>query len=472
VPVTRAHKWLNQDDRTVGVYNAWDTFATARTAAPIKEELRDVGNWEFFRRWFTRLGPVVADMARRGVGVLDTDARAAERRRVRAELRSVESLVRARMGNPDDYTDKFFGSTGPKGGQRARLLFDELQFQPAPRTRDRGERSTNQSALLYILKHLRKKDEANVPVIHDLFHRARLNTIDTRYLGVEADDDGRVRPTIKLAGAETLRLAYARPALQQWPGEIRHIIVAKPGHVFLAGDYKQLEGRISAHLSEDTVDLAVFAAGGDIHAQNARDLFGYSIDEWNALPDKQRFETRNWTKGWRYEIGYGGDPTNPKGKNYCPCPRCVELVPATLDLGRKAIAEAAARWERRHRPTVQFREGLVRHIAKNGYRYTSPWGYTRQFFRPLPDSRNEMYNFPIQHAAAQIINEAMIRLHEKWAAPMVLQMHDELVLEVAAGEVDAWTSLLVEEMEAPVPELGGASFPVDVHVAETWGGLK
>ncbi|KKK49096.1 hypothetical protein LCGC14_3138520, partial [marine sediment metagenome] len=318
------------------------------------------------------------------------------------------------------------------------------------------------------------------PALHALFHRSRLSTIDTRYLEVEVDDDERVRPTIKLYGAKTGRLAYADPALQQWPPEIRHILRPRAGCVFLAADYGQLEARISAYLSGDPIDLAVFNQTwapndphGDIHARNACALFGYDIKAWADL-NINHTATRNFAKTWRFGVGYGGAPDSVQMKIYCPCTQwgCAEKLPPMLDLKRHEIALAARRWEIEHKVYVEWREQLVRDVLKNNGWYESPWGYKRLFLQPMPGLRNEVYNNPMQHGAAQIINRAMVELHEQHQAPMVLVMHDELMLEVPEGDVDHWSSVVTEVMQRPVPELGGASLPVNVSVGEDWGSVK
>lgn len=469
-PVFTTHKWLNIPNDKVAIYNAHDTYSTAAIVGPIIQELRDTGNYDYFKQWFSTFGPVVQSIQRRGFGQINQKAKREAVAQYKEQLQLVERGVRSRMGDPSQYTSKFFGSVAPNGGQRARLLFDELNLKPAPIAKGRVARSTSQSALGYVLRHLRKRDEPHKGVLHDLFHRSRLQTIQSRYLKVE-ETNGRVRPTIKLGGAESFRLAYANPALQQWPPEIRHIIQAAPGHVFISADSKQLEGRISAVLSNDAVDLAVFAAGEDIHTQNARDLFGYSQAQWDALSDGVRSQSRQWAKTWRYAIGYGADPNSPGGKLFCPCDRCRDAVPATLELGRTEVGAAASRWGRRHQATTRWRDSLVQQVLAAGRKYTSPWGHTRTFFTPMPAVRNEIYNYPCQHGAACYINSCMVRL-SRVSAPIVLQMHDEIVLEVPIQTEEMWARVLKEVMEEPVEELGGVVLPCSVGVSDNWGGLK
>ena len=85
---------------------------------------------------------------------------------------------------------------------------------------------------------------------------------------------------------------------------------------------------------------------------------------------------------------------------------------------------------------------------------------------------NELYNNPMQHGAAMHINKCMEDLHYEYKAPMVLQMHDEIMLEVPISSSEYWARTLQATMERPCAELSGTVFPVDVNIADTWGGLK
>jgi len=464
--VTTAHKWLNLDDDQVGIYNAWDTYATARIVQPLTQELKDNGQWDYFQDWFTSMAPVVHAMWQRGAGCLDKEAKTKYRRALRKELKETEDAIRGHWPEGHGYTDKFFNS--PK--QRASFLYDDLNLRAPPKTHKRSERSTDQSSLIFNLEHLRRMDERHVPVLHNLFHRSRLNTIDTRYLTVE-EENGRVRPTIKLPGAETGRLAYAGPPLQQWPEECRHLLVAASGCVFVAADYKQLEARIMAHLSQDLASIEVFEAGDDIHRQNCQDLFGYTNLEWEDLDHIVRAATRDFAKRFIYGTSYGGTAETMSQKLFCPCSRCVDKVPAQWSLSRKKLREVEDRWSAKHAIVLTWRDDLVRSVVQGDHTWTSPFGYRRFFFTPYPAVKTEIYNCPMQHCAAKIVERAMIDLH-RLDAPLVLQMHDALKLEVPISEADRWAGVLQHVMEQSIPELGGVSFPVDVKVGVSWGKLS
>lgn len=464
--VTEDHAWLQHPVQRASVYNLWDVYNTARLRQPLREQLKDNQQLAFYEKEVWPLVEVVMQMQRRGF-YFRKEARDELRMQLREELRSTEAEIRTVAGwtgaiRPDPL------NSPPK---KAWLLYEKLGLKPSVR-RGVETRSTDQEALSALLKGLRKKDAHAKPVLEKLFHRSRLHTILTRYLDVEVDTDNRVRATIKLYGAETGRLAYANPAIQQYPKEARVLYGAPPGKIWIAGDFSQLEARILAVLSQDHVSLAVFAAGGDVHTQNAQDLLGLSQTQWDDLPSTTRSAARNLAKSFLYGISYGGDPQSLKSKLFCPCPHCAEKVQTTLTVGRDEMTAASQRWFHIHAPVLRFRDSLGEE-ARVSKRYVSPLGRIRYLCTPWPRCKTELYNLPMQCTAADIINRVMCRLHYHYQAPLHLQMHDELVLEVddTPSSISYWASILKKEMEEEVPELR-TSFPIDLKMGTVWGQFK
>jgi len=456
-----SHKWLNIPDTELSRYNCYDTLATALGWQMLTQAMETNGQWQYYKERVRPFVPAVLEMQTRGLRI-DT----AELQRLRTdlgqELADTEAKVRSVASCP--YT---LNLNSPP--QRAQFLYDEVGFKVPPATRKRPARSTNQDALLWILKGLRKSDPREL--LEQMFHRSRLNTILTRYLTLDVDPDGRIRPRIKLTGAETGRLAYADPAVQQWPREIRTLVVAAPGHTLVAADYSQIEARILAKLSGDRVSLEVFHAGGDVHAANAQDLFAVSPGAWADLPAGLREEYRNFAKTFLYGISYGGSPETMHTKTFCPCPQCAGKVPPTAKMTTAQVTAAANRWFAHHQPVVQWRDALVADVRRT-HTYTTPCGRKRYFCEPYPAFVRPLMNFPMQATAADIINEATVRLHHIHAAPIVLQHHDMLTLEVPTADVPRWAQVLRTEMERPVPELGGMVFPVDMKRGDSWGRME
>lgn len=470
--VTSKHKWLQLPDELTARYNCFDTVATAQLYHSMRQELRATRQDTFWRERFWPLVPVLMDMQRRGIGDLDKEVRNALRRDYRKQVTAVEDTLWQAVKGSQFERQTFFDS--PK--QLGAWLYDELGLPAPPKVKDRPARSTSQPALVWVLNNLLRRHDSATPLLHDLFHRSRLQTVLERYLIIEGDTDGRVRPTIKASGAETMRIAYAGgpgEAVQQWPAEVRSMVRAAPGKVFIARDYSQLEARILAYLSGDHVSIATFENGGDIHTQNALDLFGYTADSWESLDAVTRMALRNAAKTFLYGLSYGGNPETLNQKLFCPCYRCAAKAPPVANIPRAQMAAAADRWSALHQPVLRFREALLRDVkgSKGDSSYTSPWGCRRFFFEPYKKAARSLYNYPMQHGASQIINDAMLKLAAK-GAPLTLQMHDELVMEVPENQVDQWDNELREAMEAPVTQLGGVVFPTSFHQGQTWGDLK
>lgn len=363
------------------------------------------------------------------------------------------------------------------------VVFDDWGLRPAPVTRDRTERSLDQESLLYVLDHLRVRDEQYREALECLCHRSRLRTIAQRYLRMWVDTDDRVYPTVQCASARTMRLAYGDPALQQWPAEIRHLIRPAPGHVYVSADYSQVEARIAVIESGDKLDLELFQrfdatptwdkeerARWDVHIRSARDRARLSFEEWLALAPSVRKLHRDDAKRFRYRLVYGGDDATEQVKAYCPCPRCVEKVPQLLKLPQAERIAAQQRWHGTHPEVLAWQDAHCDRVRRNGNRYTSRFGYTRHFSEPWPKVRPAVLNFPMQHGAAEVIDRAMEELHWVHAAPLVLQMHDNLMLEAPRADAPHWAEVLEDVMTRPVPEYDGAVFPVEMKpCAEHWG---
>lgn len=473
--VTTNHKWLQLTDEVVGIYNAWDVLATARGAKALEAEMADQGMDGYWRERYWPLVPAILDMQRRGLRA-NLEARDRYRRQVEDELAECnETILRAARSARHEIDN--VGSDD----QLAPFLFGTLGLKPARMT-DSGKRpSLDQAALLTVYKNLRKKDAEAKPVVEALLHRSRLHTILVRYLSFQVDSDGRVRPRIKLGGAGTGRLAYADPALQQWPDEARHIFVAEPGCVLVGADYSQLEARINAYLTKDELDIEVFERVAppdahphdpryDIHSATACDLFGWEPDKWLEMDAAKRKAARNYAKTFRYGLLYGGDPEHMKLKTYCPCPKCEEKLPSTMSLPRLRVREASERYFQLHPRILEYRREIARQVNECHY-LVNPHGRKRFFFAPWRECKRQAWNWCIQSTAAEIINDAMREGYQECGHPHFLQLHDFLGLEDSARRQDQLTESLRAKMEKPVKELGGVVFPVELKSGESWADL-
>jgi len=458
-----AHRWLNIPDEPCGRYNLHDCYWTARLLPVLLEEARELGQLDWWSAYGEAFQDAVLDMAGRGL-LLDRVALEAYRDRVSLELGDTDDSIRlVAIEAGFEYTGKFPNSRD----QVARFLFDTLGLRPTRLTGVKKRPAVDQEALTRVLRDLRIKDEPHRHVLLNLFHRTRLFTILSRYLTLEAEGDGRVRPVIKLAHVKTGRLAYANPALQQWPEEARHIFVSPPGKVLLCVDYAQLEARLLAYYADDGPSIDVFEAGGDPHAANARDLFNLGEAEWDTHENTEPF--RGYAKTWLYRQIYGGTAAAGDKKLFCPCPRCAAKMPSTLHLDPFTAAQNEERWHARHPKVKRWQAevaGDVRRLHRfplllGGYRYLSaPWSR---------DLERELKNIPMQSGAARVMIRAQNTLHAQHA-PIVLQHHDSFLLEVTAGTEVGWADQVRAAMEEPV-HIGNhlVRLPVDVKAGENWG---
>jgi DNA polymerase-1 len=459
------HKFLRLPNEVIYRYNAYDAFATAHLAQALDKELADpkVGNHEFYARWVRPLMRSVVDMQRRGI-LVDKGKRTEFRKKLTSELTEVDTQILSHADSVGfKYNDKFLNS----GQQLGKFLFGACELKVAGKT-PTGQPQVDQINLLRVLRDLRKKDEPHREVVLNLLHRSRLQTVFERYIGFETSSDSRLRARVKMCGTKTFRFAYADPALQQFPNEVRGFFVAKPGHLLLAIDYSQIEARILAILSGDEISLEVFKEGGDVHQRNALDLLGYSEDQWGSFSSVAKKGARNRAKSFLYEISYGGEGLKNEGKAPCPCLRCAHLVAPSLKLTPDETRAATERWFEKHHWVRQWQRNLIAEVYKRHY-YQSPFGVRRWISSPRSNElEREVKNIPCQMNAALRMIQAQVELGD---APILMQYHDAFLFEIPespGSSVDQRIADYSGIMQSPVPELGGAVFPTKPSLGKNW----
>jgi DNA polymerase-1 len=254
--------------------------------------------------------------------------------------------------------------------------------------------------------------------------------------------DGRIHTTYNQAGAATGRLSSQDPNMQNIPvrtdlsRRIRAAFVAPPGRMLVSADYSQIELRILAHYSEDASLLDSFQRREDVHTRTAAETFGVASEE--VTPDQRRV-----AKMLNFGIAYGLSAFGMSQR--------LDMPPAEA----QAIID---RYFARYAGVKRWLDATVAQARETGFVRTL-WGRRRE----LPDIRARnpglrqaaermAVNTPIQGTAADIIKLAMLRVdralaEERRDARMLLQVHDELVLEVAEGEVAAAEALVRRAME-------------------------
>ncbi len=268
-------------------------------------------------------------------------------------------------------------------------------------------------------------------------------------------ETGRVHTSYHQAVAATGRLSSSDPNLQNIPirteegRRIRQAFIAPPGHVLLAADYSQIELRIMAHLSGDEGLLTAFRNGEDVHRATAAEVLGIARDE--VTPDQRRA-----AKAVNFGLIYGMSAFG---------------LAKQLNISRGEAQDYIGRYFARYPDVQEYMERTREQAAEMGYVETL-FG-RRLMLRDIRASKPVLrqaaeraaINAPMQGTAADIVKRAMLRVNDALAreglkAVMVMQVHDELVLEVPKAEVAAVTALLKREM----PAAAALAVPLEVEV--------
>jgi DNA polymerase I len=401
-------------------------LATAELADALDADLEQRGATALLANVELPLVSVLADMERAGIAA-DTDHLAGMSASLAGDVKSAQEAAYAITGHE-------FNLGSPK--QLQEVLFNELGL---PKTkRIKTGYTTDSEALTGLLA------QTGHPVLqHLLRHRdvARLKSIVDSLIPM-ADQDGRIHTTYNQMIAATGRLSSTDPNLQNIPIRTEEgrrtrqaFIVGEGYQTLLTADYSQIELRIMADLSGDQALAAAFSSGHDFHAETASRVFG-------VPPQEVTVELRSKIKAMNYGLAYG-----------------LSAYGLSQQL-RVTPDEARAFMEGYFEQFGGIRDYLNEVVAK-----ARMDGYTQTIMgrrRYLPDltsdnrQRREMaermaLNAPIQGSAADIIKVAMLAVHRQIRAQhlrsrMLLQVHDELLLEVAAGELDTLTDLVRTQM--------------------------
>jgi DNA polymerase-1 len=352
---------------------------------------------------------------------------------------------------------KTFNVNSPQ--QLGKVLFEDLKL-PAPVKMGKGKVI---STAADVLENLAEEFPIAQKVL-DYRQVAKLKGTYVDALPALIDPaTGRVHTTFNQTGAATGRLSSSDPNLQNIPirtelgREIRAAFVPRPGWKLVVADYSQIELRLLAHMSRDPVLTDAFRRGEDIHTRTAAEVFG-------VPPLMVTSDLRRNAKAVNFGIVYGQTPFG---------------LSKSLGIDRKEAELYIRAYFERYAGVRKFIDSTIENVRKSGHALTL---YGRR--RPIPDmhSRNPnarsfaertAVNTPLQGTAADMIKLAMIRIEEKlrgMQARMLLQVHDELVFEAPAEEVDRVRTLAKSEMEGvrklEVPLL------VDVGVGENWRDAK
>ena len=351
-----------------------------------------------------------------------------------------------------EYAGYEFNIGSPK--QLGSVLFEKLKLSSAKKTK------TGYSTNAEVLESLMDKHPI-IPLITEYRALTKLqNTYVTGLLKV-VGEDGRVHSTFKQTETRTGRISSAEPNIQNIPvrtplgREMRRFFTAKDGYLLVDADYSQIELRVLAHISGDEIMKKAFLDGVDIHTVTASQVFNQPI-EW-VTPD-----LRSKAKAVNFGIVYG-----------------IGAFSLSKDIGvsMTKASEYIRAYLSKYSGIAHYMDKTVAKARHDGYVETM-FG-RRRYIKELAAKSKNLQSFgervakntPIQGTAADIIKIAMIRVYNrlresKLDAKLILQVHDELIVEAKEDCADKAAALLKEEMENAVKLT--VPMTVDVNIGKTW----
>ncbi|MCL1588377.1 MAG: DNA polymerase I [Actinomycetia bacterium] len=400
--------------------------AVGMMSEPLHEQLEARGSADLFSEIEVPLIVILADMEHAGIG-LDTAFLSEFRIDLNDRIAALEVAIHEHAGRQFNINSTL---------QLRSVLFDELGL-PVSKKTPKGAPSTDAS----VLEKLADQHE----IVADLLKFRELDKLRSTYVDSLlnlVDEDGRVRGRFNQTGAATGRLSMERPNLQNIPARseegraIRQAFIAEPGSTFLVADYSQIELRILAHLSLDVGLIDAFLNDVDIHAATAARVNDVPIED---VTDAMRRTSKMINFGLLYGMeAYG--------------------LAQRLDISRAQAQGHIDTYFEQFPEVRAYMSGIVDQARDTGY--TTTIEGRRRYLPELnsPRTRDRQMgermalNAPIQGSAADIIKKAMINLDRELdaanlSARMLLQIHDELVLEVPEDELDEVRDLTVATMQ-------------------------
>lgn len=348
-----------------------------------------------------------------------------------------------------------FNINSPK--QLGQILFEKMGIEGGKKT-STGAYSTSAEVL--------EELSISVPFVKDVLEYRTLSKLKSTYadgLSAFIDHENKIHTSFQQTVTATGRLSSTDPNLQNIPirmelgRSIRKVFVPHEGNVFIDADYSQIELRLLAHMSGDKDMIGDFNSGKDIHAATASKVFGVDFDMVTPL------QRRN-AKAVNFGIVYG-----------------ISAFGLAKDIGisRKEASEFIESYFETYKEIHSFLDGLKNSAKENGYSVTM---YGRR--RPIPELKEKRtmqfgervaMNAPIQGSAADIMKIAMINVERALkdaglSAKMLLQVHDEILIEAPAIEEEQVKKILKDEMEGAAKLL--VPLVADIHTGLNWYDAK
>ena len=447
--VGKGPKGFSESDVTRAMeYSCQRAETVLRLKRLMERDLVSAANDDLFYNLEMRLVPVLMDMEWEGIRI-DIPFLKAQSRKYQEELQQIERDIYEEAGME-------FNINSPQ--QLGVVLFEKLGLPVQKKTSKTKVYSTDVKVLTRL---------ASLPYkIPGLLLRYRsLSKLKSTYLdalvGLVHPRTGRIHTSFNQAVTATGRLSSSSPNLQNIPArgeegrEIRKGFIADEGNVFLSADYSQIELRVFAHYSGDAAFMEAFRREEDIHARTASEVLG--VEKEKVTPDMRRI-----AKAINFGIIYGMG---------------AQTLSEQLGIDLPTAKDYLAAYTSRYRGVARYRETAVASARERGYVTTL---FQRRRYLPDIEHKNRMIraeaermaiNTPIQGTAADLIKKAMIRIHERLGqeglkAKLLLQVHDELLFEVAEEDLSGVSGLVKEEMEG-VHRLD-VPLRVDIHTGTNW----
>ena len=435
---------LSADEALTDIWTACPALAVKKLAETYEKLLAEAEMTHVYRDIELPLSRVLRSMEKEGF-LVDEQA-----------LRALGVSYRARIA---ELTDEIYSLAGEKFNinspkQLSELLFVKMGL-PAPKKTSQGY-TTNAE----VLENL----AADYPICEKILEYRKYKKLESTYVDAlinMRDANGRVHTTFDQTATATGRISSLEPNLQNIPVRtelgrgIRETFVARPGWVLVDADYSQIELRVLAHISGDETMIHAFNSGEDIHRMTAAEVHGIA-------PSEVTGEMRSAAKAVNFGIVYGiSDFT----------------LARNIHVSRAEAKEYIEKYFARYPGVKRYLDGAVAFAKENGYARTLMG--RRRYIPEIASSNFNIRSFgercamnsPIQGAAADIIKLAMVRVHNELKkagleARLILQVHDELMVEAPEAEAERAKEILRECMEN-VAELS-VPLKTDISIGRNW----
>ena len=440
--------YFSFEDEKVQKWMAYQAIVPYKIKSVLREKLKKTGMESLYDEMELPCLYALYEMEKNGIRV-DGEALHQYGKKLRTRIEELTAEIHAMAGEE-------FNINSPK--KLGEILFEKLGLKNGKKTK------TGYSTSAEVLEKL-KNAHPIIPKILEYRQLTKLNSTYAEGLAGYIRADGRIHGKFHQTVTVTGRISSADPNLQNIPTrmplgrEIRKVFIPEEGSVFVDADYSQIELRVLAHMSGDAALIAAYQADEDIHAITASQVFDVPLDQVDST-------LRRKAKAVNFGIVYGISSFG---------------LGQDLDISRKEAEGYIEKYFATYGKVKEFLDRTVEDAKKNGYTVTM---FGRR--RPIPELASSNFmtrsfgeraamNAPVQGTAADIIKIAMVRVNrrlkeEHLQSKLVLQIHDELIIETKKEEVEIVQKLLVEEMmhaaELSVPLL------VDANVGNSWYDAK